>query len=278
MRTPTGVKEVIDVEVQDPEDLPPGVAPQGRRGHRIGGEGLVELLVLPVVVALVFLGYVWWRNTAHLDAIEASSLNWASVRAQTWQHIRLTLVSAVIVVAVAVPLGVALTRGRLRRAAPVVVAVANAGQAAPSIGLIVLIFIWLPSWSGFWVSVLALSLYGVLPVLRNTITGLQGVDPGLVEAARGIGMSAPATLRRIELPLAMPVIMSGVRTSLVLIVGTATLATFVGGGGLGETLNTGITLFRFSVMVSAALLVALLALVVEWVGRVLEAVLRPGGI
>jgi len=248
------------------------------RARRINGEGIVELLALPVLVVIVFLGYLWWRDSAHLDAIESSSLNWAAVRVQTWQHIRLTLVSAAIVVWVAVPLGIALTRRGLRRAAPVVVAVANAGQAAPSIGLIVLLFIWLPSWSGFWVSVLALTLYGVLPVLRNTITGLQGVDPDLVEAARGIGMSAPSTLRRVELPLALPVIMSGVRTSLVLIVGTATLATFVGGGGLGETLNTGITLFRFSVMVSAALLVALLALVVEWFGRVLELVLRPRGI
>ena len=80
---------------------------------------------------------------------------------------------------------------------------------------------------------LALTLYGVLPVLRNTITGLQGVDPTLVEAGRGVGMSAIAVLLRVELPLAMPVIMAGMRTALVLLVGTAALATFINAGGLG---------------------------------------------
>ena len=91
-----------------------------------------------------------------------------------WEHVKLTFVSAVLVVLVAVPLGIALTRGRLRAAAPLVVGIANAGQAAPSIGLIVLLAMWLDF--GFWTAVLALTLYGVLPVLRNTITGLQGVD------------------------------------------------------------------------------------------------------
>lgn len=76
-----------------------------------------------------------------------------------------------------------------------------------------------------WVAIAALTLYGVLPVLRNTITGLQGVDPTLVEAGRGVGLSGIAVLVRIELPLALPVIMAGIRTALVLVVGTAALAT-----------------------------------------------------
>ena len=82
-----------------------------------------------------------------------------------------------------------------------------------------LLAIWLGF--GFWTAVLALTLYGLLPVLRNTIAGLQGVDPTLMEAGRGIGMSASGVLFRIELPLAVPVIMAGVRTALVLLVGTA---------------------------------------------------------
>ncbi|MDQ6640871.1 MAG: ABC transporter permease subunit, partial [Actinomycetota bacterium] len=152
------------------------------------------------------------------------------------------------------------------------------GQAAPSIGLIVLAFIALQGWSGFWVAIFALSLYGILPVLRNTITGLQGVDPTLVEAGRGVGMSNTAVLLRIELPLATPVIMSGVRTALVLLVGTASLATFVNGGGLGGIITAGITLYRYPVMVAGAVLVALLALLIEWLGRVLELIARPKGI
>jgi osmoprotectant transport system permease protein len=234
------------------------------------------LLVLPVLVAVLFLGFLWWRQTADLDSIERSALAWPALREQLVQHVELTVVASAIVVALAVPLGILLTRGRARIAAPVVVGIANAGQAAPAIGLIVLLAIWLGF--GFWTAILGLVVYGLLPVLRNTITGLQGVDPTLVEAGRGIGMSATAVLVRIELPLALPVIMAGVRTALVLVVGTAALVTFIGAGGLGGTLTSGINLFRFSVMVAASLLIAMLALLVEWAGRVLELVFRPKGI
>jgi osmoprotectant transport system permease protein len=247
-----------------------------RRKQTAGGESRYALIWLPIFVVVAFLGYVWWRQTASLDSIETSALAWPAIRTQLWAQIRLTFVSAFFVIVIAVPLGVALTRGALKKAAPIVVGVANAGQAAPSIGLIVLLALWLGF--NFWVAILALTLYGILPVLRNTITGLQGVAPTLVEAGRGVGMSASAVLLRVELPLALPVIMAGVRTALVLIVGTASLATFINAGGLGGALQSGITLFRFSVMISSALLIALLALLVEWAGRVLEVLTRPKGI
>jgi osmoprotectant transport system permease protein len=239
-------------------------------------ESRLLLFVLPVVVGLVFAGWLVWRANADLDSIEARQLESGLIMRLIWQHIKITLVSAALVLAIAVPLGVALTRPRLKRMAPAAVGVANAGQAAPSIGLIVLLAIWLGF--GFWTGVAGLTLYAILPVLRNTITGLQGVEPTLVEAGRGIGMSAAGVLFRIELPLAVPVIMTGVRTALVLLVGTATLVTFINAGGLGTLIVTGITLFRYPVLVSGALLVALLALLVDWAGRVLERVTRPKGI
>ena len=260
----------------------PAVAAPAARGRVPGRlrslprETVLMLVLPPVLVTLMFLGYVWWRESATLDSVEQSQLAWPTVLTLIWEHVKLTFVSAVIVVAVAVPLGIALTRGRLRAAAPVVVGIANAGQAAPAIGLIVLLAMWLDF--GFWTAVLALTLYGLLPVLRNTITGLQGVDPTLVEAGRGVGMSARGVLLRIELPLAVPVIMAGVRTALVLLVGTATLVTFINAGGLGAILQTGISLFRFSLMIAGAVLVALLALLIEWLGRVLELFTRPKGI
>ena len=96
--------------------------------------------------------------------------------------------------------------------------------------------------------------------------------------ARGVGMSVPSVLLRVELPLALPVIMAGIRTTLVLVVGTATLATFINGGGLGDTINSGISLYQFPVMVAGAVLVAALALIVEWVGRLLEILIRPKGV
>lgn len=240
------------------------------------GESRLLLFILPVVVGLVFAGWLVWRATADLGSIEERQLESGLIMRLIWQHIMITLVSAALVLAIAIPLGVALTRPRLKRFAPAAVGVANAGQAAPSIGLIVLLAIWLGF--GFWTAVVGLTLYAILPVLRNTITGLQGVQPTLVEAGRGIGMSTAGVLFRIELPLAVPVIMTGVRTALVLLVGTATLVTFINAGGLGTLIVTGITLFRYPILVSGALLVALLALLVDWAGRVLERVARPKGI
>jgi osmoprotectant transport system permease protein len=157
-----------------------------------------------------------------------------------------------------------------------ILAVANFGQAAPAIGLVVLLAIFITS--GYWASILALVLYAALPVLRNTMIGVRGVDERLVEAGRGMGMSAFAVLFRIELPLAVPVMLAGVRTALVLLVGTAALAAFVNGGGLGILIVTGVSLYLYSVLVSGALLIALLALAIDWLGRIVEQVARPRGL
>ena len=243
---------------------------------RMNAEAAIILFAIPVIVVVGFAAYAIWHATASLDSVEQKALAWGEIWRQIWGHLKLTFVSAVLVVAVAVPLGIALTRGRTKAAAPVVVGIANAGQAAPSVGLIVLLAMWLGP--GFWTAVLALTLYAILPVLRNTIVGLQGVDRTLVEAGRGVGMSARSVLLRVELPLALPVIMTGVRTALVLLVGTATLATFINGGGLGATLQAGISLLRYPVIVWGAVLVALLALLIEWLGRVLELFARPKGV
>lgn len=247
-----------------------------RSGGRLDRDTVLMLAVPPMLVLLGFAAYVLWRQTAELSDVEASQLRWSTTLDLLWQHAKLTAVSSFLVVVIAVPLGIVLTRGKLRRLSPFVVGIANVGQAAPSIGLIVLLAIWLGY--GFWTAIIGLVLYGLLPVLRNTITGLQGVDPTLVEAGRGIGMSAGDVLLRVELPLAIPVIMAGVRTALVLVVGTATLATFINGGGLGGIINTGITLFEFRLMVAGAVLVALLALTIEWLGRLLELITKPKGI
>lgn len=263
---------------------PTSDTPAPRRGgaswrDRVTTESLIVLLAIPVIVVAGFVGYAVYLQTSSVyadDVVVNNALAPSAVVSQTWELVRLTLVSAVVVVLVAVPLGVLLTRGRAKAAAPVVIGIANAGQAAPAVGLIVLFAIWFGY--GFWTAVAALTLYAVLPVLRNTIVGLQGVDPTLVEAGRGIGMSAFAVLRRVELPLALPVIMAGVRTALVLLVGTATLTTFINAGGLGGTIQAGISLLRYPVIVWGAVLVALLALLIEWLGRVLELLARPKGV
>ena len=192
------------------------------------------------------------------------------------EHLELTIVASLLVVALAVTLGIVLTRPRLQRIASPVIAVANIGQATPSIGFLVLVAI--VAGIGFWQVIIGLIAYSALPVLRNTMVGLQQVDQSLVEAARGLGMGPLATLVRVELPLAVPVILAGIRTALVVNVGTATLATFVDGGGLGDTINSGIRLGRDTVLVTGATLTAMMALTLDWVARGAETMLRPRGL
>jgi len=116
-----------------------------------------------------------------------------------------------------------------------------------------------------------------LVVLANVIAGLRGVDKQLVEAAYGLSMSPIQVLTKVELPMALPVIMTGIRASLVLLVGAGAFATFIDAGGLGGLITTGITLYRNPILISGAVLIAALALAVEWVGRVLEVVFAPKG-
>ncbi|MGY2898528.1 osmoprotectant transport system permease protein [Curtobacterium sp. PvP017] len=234
------------------------------------------LLFQPIAILLVLAGFAIWLATADLTPTERTTLNPSDILALTGQHLVLTLQSTVLVLVIGIPLGIVLTRGPLRRASPYVLAVANFGQAAPAVGLIVLLAAWLGLNS--WSAVVALVLYAILPVLRNTMIGVQSVDSRLVEAGRGMGMSAFSVLMRVELPLAVPVMLSGIRTALVLLVGTASLATFVGAGGLGLLITTGVTLFLPKVLVAGALLVALLALSIDWLGRVVETVARPKGL
>jgi osmoprotectant transport system permease protein len=243
------------------------------RARATGWKGLV---VQPAVILLVLVGFAIWLSTAELTPTERSTLNPADILADTVTHLELTFVSAVIVLVIAIPLGIVLTRRPFSRASPYVLAVANVGQAAPAIGLVVLLATWLGL--NFWTAVVALVLYAVLPVLRNTMIGIESVDARLVEAGRGMGMSAFAVLLKVELPLAVPVMLAGIRTALVLLVGSAALATFIGAGGLGLLITTGVSLFLPKVLVAGALLIALLALLIDWVGRVVERAARPKGL
>ncbi|HEY8373809.1 MAG TPA: ABC transporter permease [Pseudonocardiaceae bacterium] len=241
------------------------------RGERL------RLFVEPLLVLATVAVVLTWAASGDLDDIERRNINVTTIATLTWEHVQITFMVAAIVVLVAVPLGVVLTRRWARPAVPLVLGLANMGQAAPGIGLLVLFFLF-TGWTGFWVAVLPTALYALLPVLRNTMVGLQQVDPALIQAGRGIGMSSTTVLRRIELPLAVPYVLSGLRTALVLAVGMATLAVFVDGGGLGELIDTGYKLRRTAVLVVGAVLAAALALLVDWLGGLAERLLEPRGL
>ena len=235
-----------------------------------------SLIVQPVAILFVLGLFAIWLVTADLTDVERTTLSPSSLWRGMIEHLSLTFVAGITVLVIAIPLGVLLTRKAFRLIASPVLIVANIGQAAPAVGLIVLLAIFIPS--GYWASIVALVLYAALPVLRNTMIGIQGVDARLIEAGRGMGMSNIAVLLKVELPLAVPVMLAGIRTALVLVVGTAALAAFINGGGLGLLITTGVNLYLYNVLIAGALLIALLALAIDWLGRVVEHVARPKGI
>lgn len=233
-------------------------------------------MITPLLLAAALLALFLWVDGQELDSIERRRVNIDFILTATQRHVELTLVSTALVLLIAVPMGVLLTRQFARRITPPAIALFNIGQAMPSIGLVVLLsLIWT---IGFWPSIVALVAYSALPVLRNTMVGLQQVDESIIESARGMGMSKPGVLLKIEMPLAVPVILAGIRTALVLNVGTATLAVFINGGGLGQIITTGIVQGRELVTIVGSVLVAVLALSVDYVASLIEDILRPKGL
>ncbi|MDW5329483.1 ABC transporter permease [Plantactinospora sp. KLBMP9567] len=230
----------------------------------------------PALLTAVCVALYLYGRTQELDRISQASLNADTIREKLIEHVQLTFVSTLIVVLLAVPLGVVLTRPGIRRFSPAVLAVANIGQATPSIGVLVLMAI--TAGIGFDQAVYALVIYAALPVLRNTMVGLNQVDRTLIEAGRGMGLSGWQVLRRVELPLSVPVVLAGIRTALIINVGTATLATFVGAGGLGFLIDQGIRFDRMPVLITGSVLTAVLALLLDWVAGIVEDVLRPKGL
>lgn len=238
---------------------------------------LLRLFLQPIAAVVLVGAVLIWAFSSDLDAIEVVTLNSSTLLKATWEHVLITLAVTVLVVVVAIPLGVVLTRRWARPIAPVFVGIATVGQAAPAIGVIVLYFLWTEQ-EGLWAAAIPLAFVSLLPVLRNTMVGIQQVDPSLVDAGRGIGMSAFTVLRRVELPLAVPLILAGLRTSLVLAVGTATLALFINGGGLGFVIDSGYKVGRTTVLLTGATLAVGLSLLVDWLGALAERYLGPKGL
>lgn len=237
----------------------------------------MRLLAQPVLVLLLTGGVLAWAFTRDLTATQQASISVANLATLTWQHVLITVAVVVIVLVLAVPLGTLLTRPGWTRLAPVFVGIANIGAAAPAIGLLVLFYLATRT-TGFWIGVLPIAFYSLLPVLRNTILGYQQVDPALIDAGRGQGMSARTVLRRVEFPMAVPYILAGLRTSLVLAVGTATLCFLVSAGGLGILIDTGYKLRDNVTLVVGAVLAVSLALLVDWLGALAEVYLGPKGL
>ncbi|MGB9885913.1 MAG: ABC transporter permease [Moorellales bacterium] len=214
----------------------------------------------------VSLGTLWQTYLAR------SAKFWALAQ----EHL-LTLVVLPVVLAalVSIPLGILATRYRWIHVPSM--AFANLMQTIPSLALLA-ILIALGCGIGNKPAIVALFLYSLLPILRNTYTGIVNVDSGILEAARGMGMSAWQILTLVELPIAFPVIMAGIRTAAVICVGLATLAAFVGGGGLGDFIITGLGMANNNLTLLGAIPAAAMALMLDWFLGKIEQWLTPRGL
>jgi osmoprotectant transport system permease protein len=180
----------------------------------------------------------------------------------TGEHLWLVVISMLIAIAVGVPLGIAVTR-KPWLSKPIL-GTANVAETIPSLALFgfLLPVPWLGSRADR-LAIAALAVYALLPIIRNTIAGIQGIDPNVREAARAMGMTDSQILRRVELPLALPVLLAGIRVATVWTVGIATIAAAVGAGGLGEFIFRGLAMVDNRVILAGAIPAAILALLAD---------------
>src|ERR687894_252059 len=189
-------------------------------------------------------------------------------------HVELSAAALLIGVAVALPIALATFRSPLW--ATVAINTGNIGRAVPSLAILALVFPLLGF--GFAPSLVALTLLAIPPILINASTGLRQVNPQVIDAARGMGLSGGQILSSIQLPIAAPVIFAGIRTSAVQVVASATLATFVGGGGLGDLIVLGLQRNDPAVLIAGSLAVAALAIITEVGFGALERGITPKGL
>ncbi len=196
-----------------------------------------------------------------------------SIPLRLWEHVSLSAAALAAGIAIALPVGLYI--GHTGKGARTVIAVANIGRAVPSLGWLGIVYpisvaLLARGGLGFWPTFVALVALALPPIVTNTYAGLREVDPDLREAGRGMGMRETELLRRVEIPIALPVILAGVRASAVTVVATATLSSIVGGGTLGAYVVQGLFINDMPRVVGGAIMVAALALLTEWAFATLQ--------
>lgn len=191
-----------------------------------------------------------------------------------WQHIYISMGSMVIVLVISIPLGIYLTRNK--ELAEPVIGFTGIFQTIPSIAMFG--FLLPVVGIGIKPTIIALVLYALLPVVRNVYTGILEVNQSVVDAGRGMGMTGMQILWMIEIPLALPVIMAGIRTATVMTIGVTTIAAFVGAGGLGEIIFRGVSMMRTELILLGALPAAALAILTDLLLKKLEVKVTPKSI
>jgi osmoprotectant transport system permease protein len=192
-----------------------------------------------------------------------------------WTHLEITLIAMAIAIAVALPIGLAL--GHTGRGAFTTISISNTGRAIPSVALIAFFIAFFPQTPEFWNVTVALALLAIPPILTNAYVGVQQVSRDAVDAARGMGMSGIQVVRRVEFPLALPLIFGGIRTSTVNVIATATIAPLVGVLTLGDPIISG-TVHGRAGQIGASIVVAVMAITAELLLAAAQRAITPAGL
>ena len=193
---------------------------------------------------------------------------------KTWQQIYISAISLFLGIIVAVPISVILLK--FPKTAKIVIALASMLQTIPALALLAMM---IPFFGvGRVPAIIALLLYSLMPIMRNTYVGLTDVNPDTIDSARGLGMTKMQLILKVDIPLAMPVIMSGIRLSAIYVIAWATLASYIGAGGLGDFIFNGLSLYQPDLIFGGTIPVIILALLADYLLGQLEKKLSPKGI
>lgn len=225
-------------------------------------------VLLPVLLLAAGIAFSCYVVEFPQDKIVERFISYEKIIKLLWQHTYIVLISSTLAITTSVPLGILLTRSRCKKIAPRIVDLVNICQTIPNLAIVAL-FVGLLG-IGAKTAIFALWIYSLLPILNNTLAGILEVDPSVIESAKGMGMKPSRILSRVELPLALPIIIAGIRTAITINIGTAILAGFVGAGGLGDLIITGNNVSRWQLLVLGASLPAMMAILADHVLGLLE--------
>lgn len=228
-------------------------------------------VILPVVVIGMGIAYYYYVMNYPMDSMTAGYLKSNLIKNAISRHLYLVLVSSALAICTSVPLGVLLSRPLFEKLAPYVVGLVNICQTVPGLAVVALTIGFLGI--GVKTAIFALWIYSLLPILNNTIAGMRGVDRSVIDSAKGMGMTKMRVLFKIEIPLAMSVIMAGIRTAAVINVATAVIAAWVGAGGLGDIIIAGKNINRWQVLLLGASYSTIIALLFDHVIGITERML-----
>ena len=231
--------------------------------------------IILILLLGIFIGLTIWIPTIGRIGIY-DVFTYGDILNESWNHFKMVGLAALIATAIGVPLGILVTRPGFTGLSLPIIGGAGVGQSIPSMAVIAIMAPLLGF--GFRSAVVALIIYGLLPILRNSYAAIKTIDPGIIEAAKGMGMTRWQIARKIELPLARPIIMAGIRTSTVINVGTATLAILVGGKGLGRIILTGVLSRQPLITLEGAAPTAAMAITLDYILEVIERWMTPRGL